>query len=195
MEAKFAALGLSALPEFYAERESLVELPWIELLDSDADEGVPSPFCRPDTAASRGRIVAPSADSPGARLRAQGFDTELVTGRPPAAHFHSLTHYFWQAQEMWPDLYCQIHPGKAARLGIADGARVRVETAHGAIEALAWLNAGIRPDAVFVPIGWGERQPYHPWRSVNFLTDKNQRDPVSDQTNLKALLCRVSRAP
>ena len=70
-----------------------------------------------------------------------------------------------------------------------------VETAHGAIEALAWLHAGIRPDAVFVPIGWGERQPYHPWRSVNFLTDKNQRDPVSDQTNLKALLCRVSRAP
>jgi anaerobic selenocysteine-containing dehydrogenase len=105
-----------------------------------------------------------------------------------------MTHYFWQAQEMWPDLYCQIHPDKAARLGIADGARVRVETAHGAIEAVAWLHAGIRPEAVFVPIGWGERQPYHPWRSVNFLTDKNQRDPVSDQTNLKALLCRVSRA-
>jgi len=194
MEAKFAALGLSALPEFYAERESLVDLPWVELLDSDADEGVPSPFCRPDTASARGRIVAPSADSPGARLRARGFDTELITGRPPAAHFHSMTHYFWQAQEMWPDLYCQIHPDKAARLGIADGARVRVETAHGAIEAVAWLHAGIRPEAVFVPIGWGERQPYHPWRSVNFLTDKNQRDPVSDQTNLKALLCRVSRA-
>jgi hypothetical protein len=29
---------------------------------------------------------------------------------------------------------------------------------------------------------------------VNFLTDKSQRDPVSDQTNLKALLCRVTRA-
>ena len=57
-----------------------------------------------------------------------------------------------------------------------------------------FVHAGIRPDAVFVPIGWGERQPFHPWRSVNFLTDKNQRDPVSDQTNLKALLCRVSRA-
>ena len=96
---------------------------------------------------------------------------------------------------MCPDRSRQSPPDKAEPLGIADGARVRVETAHGAIEALAWLNAGIRPDAVFVPIGWGERQPYHPWRSVNFLTDKNQRDPVSDQTNLKALLCRVSRAP
>jgi len=194
LEAKFGALGLSALPEFYAERESLIDLPYVELLDSDADEGVLSPFCRPDTASARGRIVAASSDGPGARLRARGFDTELVTGRPPAAHFHSLTHYFWQAQEMWPDLYCQIHPDKAARLGIADGERVRVETAHGAIEAVAWLHAGIRPSAVFIPIGWGERQPYRPWRSVNFLTDKTQRDPISDQTNLKVLLCRVSRA-
>jgi len=150
-----------------------------------------SPFCRPDTSCARGRIRDASADGPGATLRAQGFDTELITGRPPAAHFHSLTHYFWQAQEMWPDLYCQIHPRKAAVLGIVDGARLRVETAHGAIDAVAWVQAGIRETAVFVPIGWGERQPYHPWRSVNFLTDKNQRDPISDQTNLKSLLCRV----
>lgn len=69
----------------------------------------------------RARIVAGSADGPGAQLRAQGFDTELVTGRPPAAHFHSWTHYFWQAQEMWPDLYCQIHPRKAAHLDTMKG--------------------------------------------------------------------------
>ena len=68
-----------------------------------------------------------------------------------------------------------------------------METAHGAIEAMAWVNAGIREDSVFVPIGWGERQPYHPWRSVNFLTDITQRDPCSDQTNLKSLLCRISK--
>jgi len=195
LEAKFNAVGLSALPEFYSEREQLLDLPYIELLDSDAEEGVISPFCSPPTGVSRGRIVAPGAEHPGARLRAQGFDTELVTGRPPAAHFHSWTHYFWQAQEMWPDLYCQMHPDKAAQLGIADGERVRVESARGAIEAVAWVHAGIRPTAVFIPIGWGERQPYNPWRPVNFLTDKTQRDPVSDQTNLKTLLCRVTRAP
>lgn len=194
LDEKFRTLGLSALPEFYSEREQLVDLPYVELEESDAGAGVISPFCRPGTGAARARIVAASGDGPGARLRAQGFDTELVTGRPPAAHFHSWTHYFWQAQEMWPDLYCQIHPEKATRLAIADGERVRIETAHGAIEAVAWLHAGIRPSTVYVPIGWGERQPYHPWRSVNFLTDKTQRDPISDQTNLKALLCRVSRA-
>jgi anaerobic selenocysteine-containing dehydrogenase len=194
LEAKFNTLGMSALPEFYSEREQLVDLPYMELLETDAEEGVISPFCSPATGSARGRIIAPGPDHPGAKLRAQGFDTELVTGRPPAAHFHSWTHYFWQSQEMWPDLYCQIHPEKAAKLGIKDGERVCVESAHGKIEAMAWVHAGIRPTAVFIPIGWGERQPYNPWRPVNFLTDKTQRDPVSDQTNLKVLLCRVSRA-
>ncbi len=195
MEEKFETLGLSALPEFYSEREQLVDMPYVELDHGDAAMGVISPFHKSGpTGASRCRIVAPDGEGPGAALRARGFDTELITGRPPAPHFHSWTHYFWQAQEMWPDQYCQIHPDRAGALGIRDGEKVRVETAHGGIEAVAWVNAGIRPTAVFIPIGWGEKQPYHPWRPVNFLTDKNQRDPVSDQTNLKSLLCRVTRA-
>ena len=60
--------------------------------------------------------------------------------------------------------------------------------------ARAWITAGIRPTTVFVPIGWGERQPFQPWRPTNFLTDASQRDPISEQTNLKSLLCRVTRA-
>lgn len=194
IDAKFAAIGLSALPEFYSEREQLIDLPYVAFLQTDAEEGVASPFTRVETLTSKARLVDAVPGGPGAALRARGFDTELVTGRPSASHFHSWTHYFWQAQEMLPDQFCQIHPEKAAALGIADGDRVRVETAHGEIEAVAWVFPGIRRSAVFVPIGWDERQPYHPWRPVNFLTDKNQRDPVSDQTNVKALLCRVTRA-
>ena len=194
LEAKFAALGLSALPEFYGERETLHDMAYIESLDGDESAGVLSPFDPQPAAASRGRIVQPGNDTPGHRMRAEGFDTELVTGRPAAPQFHSWTHYAWQAQEMWPDLYVQIHPEKAGPLAISDGDRVRVETAYGAVEARAWVTAAIRPTAVFMPIGWGENQPFHPWRSVNFLTDSSQRDPASQQTNLKALLCRISRA-
>ena len=193
LEAKFNTLGLSALPEFYGERTHLIDLPFIDALEGDDGDGVLSPFY-PNTLAVPGRIVTPGEDAPGARLRAAGFDTELVTGRPPAPHFHSWTHYFWQSQEMWPDLYAQIHPEKAATLDIADGDRLKIETPKGAVEARAWITAGIRKSAIFIPIGWGEKQPYHPWRSVNFLTDKTQRDPVSDQTNLKSLLCRVTKA-
>ncbi len=195
LEERFGRLGLSALPEFYSEREQRIDLPHIELLLGDDEEGVLSPFHPVPTGASPARIRQPDtyagAETPGAELRAQGFELELITGRAAAAHFHSWTHHFWQAQEMWPDLYAQIHPERAAELGIEDGARVLIETAHGNLEAVAWLTPGIRPHAVYVPMGWGERQPFNPWRSVNFLTDGAQRDPISDQVNLKSLFCRV----
>jgi anaerobic selenocysteine-containing dehydrogenase/Fe-S-cluster-containing dehydrogenase component len=191
-EAQFAVYGLSALPEFYGERESLHDMAHLELLDGDGDEGVLGPFSRSPTMGPRARIVQPHEDEPARVLREQGFNLELVTGRPAAPHFHSWTHYAWQAQEMWPDLYAQLHPTTASSLGIEDGDLVSVATAHGEAQARAWVYPGIREHSVFIPIGWDEKQPYHPWRPVNFLTDKNQRDPISDQTNLKSLLCRVS---
>ena len=95
---------------------------------------------------------------------------------------------------MWPDQFVQIHPQHAAERGISDGDRVVVETPRGAIEGLAWLTHGIRRDAVFVQISWGERQPFNPWKSVNVLTDRSQRDVISDQINMKTLLCRVRLA-
>jgi len=194
IEAKFEVLGLSALPEFYSDSEQLIDLPHVELAEGDNAQGVLSPFHATPTLTVPARIVQSSERALSRKLREEGFDTELVTGRPPAPHFHSWMHYAWQAQEMWPDLYVQIHPEKAQAEGIADGERVSIETAHGAIEARAWLHAGIRPTAVYIPIGWGERQPFHPWRSVNFLTDRGQRDPISDHSNLKTYLCRVRRA-
>ncbi|MCB1739957.1 MAG: molybdopterin-dependent oxidoreductase, partial [Gammaproteobacteria bacterium] len=194
LEAGFAAHGLSALPQFYGERESLIDMAHLQFLDDDSSDAVVSPFSRSPTYAARARVVQPEESAPARKLREQGFELELVTGRPAAPHFHSWTHYAWQAQEMWPDLYAQIHPDTARGLGIADGEVVTVQTAHGEVQARAWVYPGIRRHAVFMPIGWGERQPFNPWRPVNFLTDASQRDPVSDQTNLKSLLCRVKRA-
>jgi len=193
-EAAFAEVGLSALPEFYSEREQLIELPYVERDGNMGEFEVPLMFSERRTFGRPARVVQGSNDSPGSRLRAQGYDTELVTGRPPAPHFHSWTHDFWQAQEMWPDLYIQIHPNKADMIGVEDGGLVRVETTDGVIEARAWIREGIRPDAVYVPIGWGDKQPYNPWRPVNYLTDHTQRDPMADQTNLKTRLCKVSAA-
>ncbi len=182
LEEKFSALGLSALPEFYSEAEQLIDLPHIEF---DSDPKV-STFFSKDTLVYGGTI------SNGSVTRNSDFDTELVTGRPPAPHFHSWTHYFWQAQEMWPELYCQIHPDKAANLKIKDGDDVIVETANGHINARAWLHRGIRPSSVFIPIGWDKQQPFHPASSVNHLTGI-KLDPISQQANLKTHLCRVRR--
>ena len=180
---KFEAMGLAALPEFYTEAEQLVSLPYIKY----GDTPVASSFFDRETLVYPGKIVNER------HTRDAAFDTELVTGRPPAPHFHSWTHYFWQAQEMWPELYCQIHPQKAADIGVEDGDQVAIETVNGSIVARAWLHRGIRPSSIFVPIGWDEQQPYHPSSSVNHLTGI-RLDPISQQANLKTHLCRVSRA-
>ena len=192
LEEKFLAIGLSALPVFYTEAEQLIDLPHLAPHGEKAEMQV-SPFFHSRAVVEGAVWTAATSDSPGAKLRAHGFDTELVTGRPTAPHFHSWTHYFWQAQEMWPDLYCQLHPDKASRIGVRDGGRVCVETPRGTIEARAWITPGIRPDAVFVPIGWDRTQPFHPADSVNALTE-GALDPVSHQSNLKLHLCRVRAA-
>ena len=190
LEQKFAAAGLSALPEFYSEPEQLLDMPYLQS-QPDGPEGKPlSPFFGSPVGLQTVAVMEPSLDSPGRKLRELGFDMELVTGRPPAPHFHSWTHYFWQAQEMWPELYCQMHPDKARQIGVKDGDRVRVETPGAAIEARAWVTPGIRPTAVFIPIGWDTRQPFNPAETVNLLTGR-QYDPVSEQANLKSHLCRV----
>ena len=183
LEAKFKAVGLSALPEFYSEAEQLIDMPHIKY-DETAQV---SPLFDEDTMVHGGKIVDEAI------TRQPEFDTELVTGRPPAPHFHSWTHYFWQAQEMWPELYCQIHPDKAKSLTIKDGDRVLIKTGNGEIKARAWLHRGIRPSSVFIPIGWDEQQPYHPAASVNHLTG-SRLDPISQQANLKSNLCRVTKA-
>jgi len=94
---------------------------------------------------------------------------------------------------MWPELYCQIHPLKAAKLKINDGDRLVVVTESGEIKARAWLYLGIRQSSVFVPIGWDETQPYHPSKGVNHLTN-GYLDPISQQVNLKTHLCRIYKA-
>jgi len=184
LEEKFNALGLSALPEFYSEASQLIDLPHLQF---DSSPKISSFF-------DKETLVYGASISNESITRNPKFDTELVTGRPPAPHFHSWTHYFWQAQEMWPELYCQIHPRKAAGLNIKDGDDVIVETSNGEIKARAWLHRGIRPSSVFIPIGWDRQQPYHPASSVNHLTSISL-DPISQQANLKTHLCRVTPAP
>jgi anaerobic selenocysteine-containing dehydrogenase len=67
---------------------------------------------------------------------------------------------------MWSDLYCQLHPEKAAAIGVEDGSRVRIETVQGCIEARVWITPGIRETSVFIPIGWDETQPFHAWKPI-----------------------------
>jgi anaerobic selenocysteine-containing dehydrogenase len=52
-------------------------------------------------------------------------------------------------------LWVEIAPADAAALGIADGARVRVESEEGAVDARAKVYPGVRPGVAAMPVGPG----------------------------------------
>ncbi len=79
-----------------------------------------------------------------------------------------------------------MHPADAARLGIADGARVSVRSRAGAIAVDTELSDEVMPGVVSLPHGWGHDRPgtqltvanAHPGASINDLTDELAIDAV-----------------
>jgi anaerobic selenocysteine-containing dehydrogenase len=53
------------------------------------------------------------------------------------------------------DSWVEIHPKKAAELGIVEGDIVEVTGKNGSIKAQAYLFPGIHPDAISIPLGRG----------------------------------------
>jgi anaerobic selenocysteine-containing dehydrogenase len=51
----------------------------------------------------------------------------------------------------------RIHPDDAERLGVEDGGRCRISSAHGQIELAATVTDEVKPGTVAVPHGWGHR--------------------------------------
>jgi anaerobic selenocysteine-containing dehydrogenase len=75
----------------------------------------------------------------------------------------------------------RVHPDDAEALGIGDGERCRISSAHGSIEIPATLTDEIKPGTIAVPHGWGHRGG---WRvasqaggaNVNLLTSSDPED-------------------
>ena len=75
-----------------------------------------------------------------------------------------------------------MHPADATRLGIPDGARVRLRSRRGAVTARAHLTAGITPGTVFMPFHFAEA-------AANLLTHA-ALDPVAKIPEYK--VCAVA---
>ncbi|MEU6282895.1 molybdopterin oxidoreductase family protein [Streptomyces sp. NPDC047028] len=96
-----------------------------------------------------------------------------------------------------------IHPRDAERLGIRDGAPVRVKGAGGEVTAPAEVTDAIRPGVVSLPHGWGHDRPgtrqSHaasvPGANVNQLLDGSLLDPLSGNAVLNGVPVAVSAAP
>jgi assimilatory nitrate reductase catalytic subunit len=86
-----------------------------------------------------------------------------------------------------PEPRAQIHPWLAARLGVADGETVIVESRRGSVRFTAAVSPDIRPDTVFAPFHWGGQQ------AANALTNP-ALDPTSRMPEFKVCAVRARAA-
>jgi anaerobic selenocysteine-containing dehydrogenase len=92
-----------------------------------------------------------------------------------------------------------IHPDAAAERGIEHGDWVFVESPRGKAKQKANLTTGIDPRVVAAEFAWWYpelKAPDYGFRdcNINLLTDDLNVGPESGSTNLKGLMCQVSRA-
>ncbi|MEV0482110.1 molybdopterin oxidoreductase family protein [Streptomyces sp. NPDC050508] len=93
-----------------------------------------------------------------------------------------------------------IHPEDAERLGVVDGAQVRVKGAGGEVTAPAEITDALRRGVVSLPHGWGHDRPgtrlnhaaADPGVNVNQLLDGSQLDPLSGNAVLNGVPVEVA---
>jgi assimilatory nitrate reductase catalytic subunit len=86
-----------------------------------------------------------------------------------------------------PEPRLQIHSRLAARLGVADGETLLVESRRGAVRFAVHVSDDIRPDTLFAPFHWGGKQ------AANLLTIP-ALDPISRMPEFKVCAVRAMRA-
>jgi molybdopterin-containing oxidoreductase family iron-sulfur binding subunit len=67
--------------------------------------------------------------------------------------------------------WVEVHPETASKLDVRDGEILRITSPHGTLEAPVFVYAGLRPDVVAMPLGFGHTEygAYARGRGVNAL--------------------------
>ena len=91
------------------------------------------------------------------------------------------------------DSWVEIHPKKAAELGIVEGDIVEVSSKNGSIKAQAYLFPGIHPDAISIPLGRGHEAMgryakgygVNPFQILDTVFDKETGELALHETRVK----------
>ncbi|MCK6580401.1 MAG: molybdopterin oxidoreductase family protein [Anaerolineae bacterium] len=111
----------------------------------------------------------------------------LTTGRV-VSHFlsGSQTRRIGPLVDQYPEPRIEMHPSLAEKMGINDGDWVTAESRRGSVILKASIVRTIRPDTIFIPYHWADRQ------SVNQLTISAQ-DPISKIPEYKVCAVRIRK--
>ena len=128
----------------------------------------------------------------------QKYPLVLTTGARTAEYFGSEHRQSKLLRKMHPDPLLNIHPDAAAARGIEHGDWVYIESPRGKIKHKANVTENVDPRVVAAEFAW-----WYPECSaldygfrecnINFLTDDLNVGPESGSTNLKGLMCQVSK--
>lgn len=199
LENKMKQYGLSALPVFYTDRENVNMLPTLHY-----GENTPNPLLKgKNRFTQKVCVLKPDTENYdneiGGKHLVAKYPFQLITGRPTAVHFHSYTHWIWQAVQMDGHQTAQIHPKVAARYEFKTGDKIKIITPRGSIEVPVLVWDGIHEQCIFVPQGFGNGQKVHTfvnkpvYQSVNYLTDNRFFDPTIGQLPYKSQVCRIDK--
>ncbi len=91
------------------------------------------------------------------------------------------------------DSWVEIHPRKAAELGIVEGDIVEVTSKNGSVKAQAYLFPGIHPDAISIPLGRGHEAMgryakgygVNPFQILDAVFDKETGELALHETRVK----------
>ncbi len=99
--------------------------------------------------------------------------------------------------KMQPEPLVLIHPVDAEARDIGDGDKVWVESPRGRVGLWARVTEDVMTGQVEVNVGGGSPIQAEAWRkaNTNYLTDFENRDPISGFPVYKALLCEVRKRP
>jgi anaerobic selenocysteine-containing dehydrogenase len=89
----------------------------------------------------------------------------------------------------------QRHPDDAARLGVSDGAMVRITSVAGSVEIVAEVTDSVMSGVVSIPHGWGHDDAEasmsvaaaKPGVNCNLLIDEMAVDPLSGNAVLNGV--------
>jgi len=131
---------------------------------------------------------------------AQKYPYILNAGLRTPTFFHSANRQISWLREIRPDPIVEIHSATAEKHGIREGDWVWIESPRGRVREKAKLNDGIDPAVIVAEHGWWYpeiKNSGHGWdlSNINLLTDNSHEsmDPVMGATNLRVLLCNISR--
>ena len=126
----------------------------------------------------------------------------MIVGRREARTNNSWMHNLPVLAKGRERCTLQVHPDDAARLGLAEGGRARIEHAGRSVDAPVEISAALMPGVVSLPHGWGHDLPgarlrvaaVQPGANLNAVLDESLRDPLSGTAVLSGVAVTVSPA-